>query len=119
MGRLSQRRIAELMGISTRQVRYLVHSMQEKGYGVMSDSDGMAKTDDRELKRYMAIVNLARANKYVESARRSAEGLIREDRGDLTEQENILWQILPKETAEWSNTSNAEKFEPIDINDLL
>lgn len=118
--RLTLAEISKLMGYSTRHIREMRESMQGKGYGVLSDSYGLCKTDDPELKRQMGIIILARANKHGETARRIAEGLVRKDKGELTEQENILWQILPKAPdSMWSNTFDVLKFEPIDINDLL
>lgn len=110
---IKQKTIAERMGIThISDVRDLVHSMRMKGWGVLSDCRGMARTESRKLKDAQAEALLSRAKEIISAS----EGLVRKDKEPLTEEEAILWNMLPelKETVEmWETT-----FQPISREEL-
>lgn len=108
---IKQKTIAEKMGIThISEVRDLVHSMRMKGYGVLSDCRGMARTESRKLKDAQAEALLSRAKEIISAS----EGLMRKDKEPLTEDELILWNMLP----EFEEDKEADKpwqtdFQPI------
>lgn len=113
---LRQKTIAERMGLNNlSEVRDLVHSMRMKGWGVLSNSKGMARTDSRKLKDAQAEALLSRAKEIISAS----EGLMRKDKEPLTEEELMLWHMLPK----FEESKEADKpwqtdFQPISREEL-
>lgn len=93
MKRKTQKQLAQSLGYSgTNQIRDLVHSLREKGWGVCGDTHGMYRTDSRDLKDQQAAALLARANEITAAA----EGLVRKDQDEMTLEEQMLWLSLPE-----------------------
>ena len=90
---MTQKEIAKELGFdSTTHIRDLIHSMRVKGWGVLSDSNGMCRSESRTLKDRQAAALLARAKSIIDAA----EGLVRKDQDELDINEQMLWLLLPE-----------------------
>ena len=90
---ITQKDLARTQGYgSTKYIRDITNSLRQKGYWVISGPWGMCKTSSRSVADRMAGSLLSRANSIVAAA----EGLMRKDREELTEEEEIFWESLPE-----------------------
>lgn len=89
---MKQSELAILMNTSTRGIRDLVHRIREKGFGIVSDKNGLHITTSWSLKYGMAQILIKRAKSMLDAA----AGLMRYDQEDLTEREKILVELLPE-----------------------
>lgn len=93
----TQRELARDLGYNhTSDIRELVHSLRMKGYGVCATSNGMYRTESRQLKDNMASALLARAQEIMSAA----EGLVRKDQDEMSLEEQMLWLALPERKLE-------------------
>ena len=101
--------LAKSMGLDPAEVRRINHNLRAKGYGVLGGKDGMYKTDSLYLKQQQAE-KLIRMASDIQAA---AEGLIRGERGELTEEEAILWNMLTEKS--YTPEVFRTLFEPIEV----
>lgn len=90
---MTQKELCRELGYgATKDLRDIIHSMRVKGWGVLSDSNGMYRSESRTLKDRQAAALLARAKSIIDAA----EGLVRKDQDELDINEQMLWLLLPE-----------------------
>lgn len=83
---------ANYFGVDSAVIRRIHHNLRAKGYGVIGTTTGMYKSTSPEEKIRQAEKLLGIADKI----REAAEGLIKSELGELTDEEKAVWELLPE-----------------------
>lgn len=101
--------IAKSMGLDPADVRRINHNLRAKGYGVLGGKDGMHRTDSKFLKEQQA----EKLIKMASDIQVAAEGLLKNELGELTEEELVVWNMLPEKS--YKPEIFRTTFEPIEV----
>lgn len=94
---ITQRELARRLGYdSTKEIRDVARGMKLKGWPVLSDNNGMFRSESQPIINKVAASLVKRAEMILATA----QGLMRKDREPLTLEEEMLWISLPERIEE-------------------
>ena len=94
---ITQKELARRLGYdSTKEIRDVARGMKLKGWPVLSDTNGMFRSESQPVIDRVAASLVKRAEMILATA----QGLMRKEREPLSLEEEMLWLSLPEQIEE-------------------